>query len=547
MRKREMLDQQRGLIMTEQNATAMGDYLWTNMMVGEVFPTAMTPSTWSVWQDYFSMLSMGNTPTIERIAGRPYLNYSLMYSFLIKITRKHERAMSLVRDSVGVPPAGVDIPSFPISWRTVLLQVLPHEARNELKKSRLRKSALEFLAVVRKQCQEFGHRIENSSGDELITLWTKEIRPLWQEIHPLQDKMNEELNLLTRGLKTELTKLLGDDDTNALLTTITSTGELASVGPLVGFSKLSRGELSREKYLQQYGHRGPHENELAEPRQYEDPDWLDNQLAEFNESPVDVTGLLTRRDAESAVVLGDIKRKLSSQKGQAIQTKVNEIVETNTLREATRSELTRLVGVIRAWFLRTGRLAGLGDGVFFLTVEEVINLLSGTASAVAHIPARQEAYEKYRALPLLPTWIRGRFDPFRWAADPNRRMDVFDPHAPAPHAAPITHNVIKGHPGSAGRVEGIVQRIDSPDEGDRLQPGEVLVASTTNVGWTPLFPRAAAVITDIGGSLSHAAIVARELGIPAVVGCGDATIRLKTGDRVQVDGARGTVEILENA
>jgi pyruvate,water dikinase len=61
------------------------------------------------------------------------------------------------------------------------------------------------------------------------------------------------------------------------------------------------------------------------------------------------------------------------------------------------------------------------------------------------------------------------------------------------------------------------------------------------VGWTPLFPRVAAVVTDIGGSLSHAAIVARELGIPAVVGCGDATIRLKTGDRVRVDGSVGTV------
>jgi pyruvate,water dikinase len=90
-----------------------------------------------------------------------------------------------------------------------------------------------------------------------------------------------------------------------------------------------------------------------------------------------------------------------------------------------------------------------------------------------------------------------------------------------------------------------VQRIDSPGEGDRLQPGEILVASTTNVGWTPLFPRAGAVVTDIGGSLSHAAIVARELGIPAVVGCGDATIRLRTGDRVRVDGGRGVVEILE--
>ena len=72
----------------------------------------------------------------------------------------------------------------------------------------------------------------------------------------------------------------------------------------------------------------------------------------------------------------------------------------------------------------------------------------------------------------------------------------------------------------------------------------MLVTTITNVGWTPLFPRAAAVVTDVGAPLSHAAIVARELGIPAVVGCGNATMRLRTGDRVRVDGTAGTVEVL---
>ena len=98
--------------------------------------------------------------------------------------------------------------------------------------------------------------------------------------------------------------------------------------------------------------------------------------------------------------------------------------------------------------------------------------------------------------------------------------------------------------GAAGRVEGRVRGLDGPEQGDQFQPGEVLVAVTTNVGWTPIFPRAAAVVTDVGAPLSHAAIVARELGNPAVVGCGSATTRLRTGDRVRVDGGQGTVEIL---
>jgi pyruvate,water dikinase len=90
----------------------------------------------------------------------------------------------------------------------------------------------------------------------------------------------------------------------------------------------------------------------------------------------------------------------------------------------------------------------------------------------------------------------------------------------------------------------LVRRIDKPEEGNTLQPGEILVTVTTNVGWTPLFPRLAAIVTDVGAPLSHAAIVARELGIPAVVGCGNATARLKTGDRIRVDGGAGTVTLI---
>jgi pyruvate,water dikinase len=94
-------------------------------------------------------------------------------------------------------------------------------------------------------------------------------------------------------------------------------------------------------------------------------------------------------------------------------------------------------------------------------------------------------------------------------------------------------------------VEGVVRRLDSPDEGELLQAGEILVTLATDIQWTLVFPRAAAVITEVGAPLSHAAIVARELGIPAVVGCAGVTRRLASGDRVRVDGGEGIVEILE--
>ena len=187
---------------------------------------------------------------------------------------------------------------------------------------------------------------------------------------------------------------------------------------------------------------------------------------------------------------------------------------------------------------------GLREDVFHLTIGELLAVLEGDETAVRFLPVRRKTFERYRALPPYPPVISGRFDPFRWAADPARRGDVFDSHAAMP---PPEAGLLRGFPGAAGSVEGVVRRIDQIEESHLLQPGEILVTTTTNVGWTPVFPRAAAIVTDVGAPLSHAAIVARELGIPAVVGCNDATIRLHTGDRIRVDGGKGTVEILQAA
>jgi pyruvate,water dikinase len=210
-------------------------------------------------------------------------------------------------------------------------------------------------------------------------------------------------------------------------------------------------------------------------------------------------------------------------------------------RELARTEVVRTFAVARAYLLRAGALTGLGDEVFMLTPDEAAAVLRG--GRVPDTAERRAAYERYAALPPYPSLVRGRFDPFAWAVDPDRRADLFD--ASAAPAAP--DGTVSGFPGASGVVEGVVRVLRSADEGDRLQPGEILVTTVTNIGWTPLFPRAAAVVTDVGAPLSHAAIVARELGVPAVVGCGNATSVLRTGDRVRVDGGRGTVEVLSPA
>ena len=87
--------------------------------------------------------------------------------------------------------------------------------------------------------------------------------------------------------------------------------------------------------------------------------------------------------------------------------------------------------------------------------------------------------------------------------------------------------------------------VRDPRENSTLAPGEILVARVTDLGWTPLFLNAAALVVDVGGLLSHGSIVAREYGLPAVVGATGATSRIRTGDRICVDGNRGEVTILD--
>jgi pyruvate,water dikinase len=104
-------------------------------------------------------------------------------------------------------------------------------------------------------------------------------------------------------------------------------------------------------------------------------------------------------------------------------------------------------------------------------------------------------------------------------------------------------NTIRGVGASQGRVTAPARVLAGPEDFSRMQPGEVLVARITTPAWTPLFAMASAVVTDVGGPLSHGSIVAREYGIPAVLGTGVATRRIASGQRIEVDGGAGTVTL----
>jgi pyruvate,water dikinase len=108
-------------------------------------------------------------------------------------------------------------------------------------------------------------------------------------------------------------------------------------------------------------------------------------------------------------------------------------------------------------------------------------------------------------------------------------------------------NKLKGMAASPGLVEGLARVIRSADQLSEVQPGEILVAPVTAPSWAPVFGKIAATVTDIGGMMSHASIVCREYGLPAVTGTGNASTTIKTGQRLRVDGSAGTVEVLAAA
>jgi len=173
------------------------------------------------------------------------------------------------------------------------------------------------------------------------------------------------------------------------------------------------------------------------------------------------------------------------------------------------------------------------DDVFYLTRQEALGaIVDGSLDAAVDVAGRRARREDQARL--VPPLLIGQVNPVLrkiWDAFP--RMLGSTPSATA---------LVSGSPASPGRATGSVRVIRRPDEFDELQHGEILVAPMTAPAWTPLFSRAAAVVTDVGSAAAHASIIAREYGIPAVVGCGDATSRLRTGMRVTVDGTTGNVE-----
>jgi pyruvate,water dikinase len=168
--------------------------------------------------------------------------------------------------------------------------------------------------------------------------------------------------------------------------------------------------------------------------------------------------------------------------------------------------------------------------VFFLVRAE----LGGHEDLRNAVAERKQRWERQRRLAA----------PLDLGDPPRAIRKLVHGAAEAARTKPVSPDaVLVGEPASPGRASGAVRIVLGPDDFRDFRDGEVLVARLTAPAWTPLFGRAAAVVTDGGTLAAHASLVAREYGIPAVVGAGDATLRLRDGQAVTVDGGAGTVEL----
>ncbi|MDQ2649767.1 MAG: NAD-dependent epimerase/dehydratase family protein [Actinomycetota bacterium] len=285
-------------------------------------------------------------------------------------------------------------------------------------------------------------------------------------------------------------------------------GDLAGVIPRMRSERPSFA-TSFNALIADCGHRGPGETELENDTFADRPELLLDVIRRTAARPAEATSPVGGTGRRSPVAR--LARRVLEDKERARDSGVRAI---HAFRVAVRERARRLV--------EDGKLADAGD-VFYCTYEELLSVSQPPAEVLDDRRGERARLATYR----MPLSFEGTWTP-----------EVDDA---AGLAGPGT--VLTGVAAVDGVHEGIARVMTSPT--DDLEPDDVLVTSTTDIGWTPYFALAGAVVTDIGGVASHAAIVAREHGIPSVVGMGDATRRLRSGMRVRVDGAAGTVEVLE--
>ncbi|MFN2520614.1 MAG: PEP/pyruvate-binding domain-containing protein [Candidatus Limnocylindria bacterium] len=289
------------------------------------------------------------------------------------------------------------------------------------------------------------------------------------------------------------------------------------------------------RFLERYGHRTIAEIDIGVPRWSEDPAHLLGAIANYHR--LEDTGLapdlqFARGAREADAMIATLLGRVQGPRRVAAAALFRRVRRLSGLRELPKFTIVRLLALGRRVIAPVGvELAAAGrievpDDVWFLTLPELRRAANGE-DARGIVSGRRAEYRREVARRHIPRVLLS---------------DGTD--AEAAFAAPALPGDLVGTPASPGAARGVARVLWSPS-GAVLEPGDVLVAPATDPGWTPLFLTASALVMEMGGMMSHGAVVAREYGIPAVVGVRDATSRIMSGQHVVVDGSAGTVAVEE--
>jgi len=298
------------------------------------------------------------------------------------------------------------------------------------------------------------------------------------------------------------------------------------------------------QFMEQYGMRGLGEIDIGQPRWREKPNHIMQVLQSYlqiNDPNMAPDVVFARGAAEAEATIAPLTTAVRQTKFGRIKAKIVPIAARRLRalagsREAPKFMIIKLFGLVRAGLLQSGAaLTAAGtiqqpEDLFYLYVDELNALASGEQRDWKKIIAeRRSQQEREEGRKLLPRLLLSDGRVFYEGV--GRETAVAE------------DGTLIGSPVSPGIVEGIAHVVFNPHE-SQLEPGEILVCPGTDPAWTPLFLAAGGLITEVGGLMTHGSVVAREYGIPAVVGVNNATSLIQTGQRVRVDGNRGVIEVL---
>ena len=279
-----------------------------------------------------------------------------------------------------------------------------------------------------------------------------------------------------------------------------------------------------QEFLEHHGHRCIKEAEMRNKPWREDEISLMNYLLSIIKSPMSLVQKEEKIDyrKEFAFIKNPLLKAASINYAKKSRQGVVD-------RESTKSQLIKLIDLFKTQYVRlaellvAGNLLSDADLIYFLTHEEIGKLIAGDASLLPLAVRRRKAYAIQEELSFDDTYIGKPI------------ADLFDVEQ--------SDGVLKGVPVSNGGCEGVVRVVYSAEDANQLQKGEIMVVRFTDVGWTPYYSIVNGLITEIGSSLSHGAVVAREYGLPTIVNVKGATKILKNGDYIKMDASKGTVVI----